>query len=238
VNAARVELDHAEHVNRLLAMLPVEERARISRRSELVTLGHDVLQRADVDIRYVYFPTRGLFSVMAELEDGKALEVATIGPEGMAGIALFLGTTTAHHAVVSQLAGESLMLTAAAFAEEVDSSRTLRDILARYSAAYIALLSQTAACNGAHQVRQRLARLLLTCNDGSRADRFAITQEFLAGMLGVQRPGVSLIAEALQREGLIAYRRGNVQVLDRQGLERASCECYASVRMEFDRLLH
>jgi CRP-like cAMP-binding protein len=227
----------AAHANGLLERLPTEDRQRIERRAIRVTLGHEVVQRADSKMRHAYFPVSGLLSMMAELEDGRALEVATVGSEGMTGLPVFLGAMTTHCSTVSQLAGESLVLTADELREELERSATLRTVLGLYSVAFIALLAQTAACSGTHSVRQRLARLLLTCHDASRADGFAITQEFLAGMLGVQRPGVSLIAEALRREGAIAYRRGVVRVVDRRALETAACECYRATLSEYRRLL-
>jgi CRP-like cAMP-binding protein len=224
-------------VNGLLERLPAEDRGRIERRADRVTLGHQVLQPADARVRRAYFPISGLLTVMTEFEDGRALEVATVGPEGMAGLPLFLGATVTRNSTMSQLAGESLVLDAEALRDELDRSEMFRTVMGLYSLAFIGLLAQSAACAGAHSVRQRLARLLLTCHDASRGDGFATTQEFLAGMLGVQRPGVSLIAEAMRREGSITYRRGNIRILDRRALESASCECYGANLAEYHRLL-
>jgi CRP-like cAMP-binding protein len=223
--------------NDLLERLPPADSSRIQRRAERVRLERQDLYPAEARLRHVYFPIRGLISVMAELEDGRAIEVATVGPEGMSGIGLFHGTAIAHYATVWQLAGESLVLTAEAFADEVGSCDPLRRTLGLYSVAMMGQLAQTAACNAVHSVRHRVARLLLTCHDAAREDAFAITQEFIASMLGVQRPGVSLIAEALRREGAIEYRRGKIRILDRRALESASCECYGAIRIEYHRLL-
>jgi CRP-like cAMP-binding protein len=223
--------------NGLLERLPNDDRVRIERRADHVTLGHQVLQQADTKVRRAYFPVRGLLTVMTEFEDGRALEVATVGPEGMAGLPLFLGATVTRNSTMSQLAGESLVLDADALREELERSETFRTVMGLYSLAFIGLLAQSAACAGAHSVRQRLSRLLLTCHDASRADGFAITQEFLAGMLGVQRPGVSLVAEGLRRDGAISYRRGHIRVVERRTLESAACECYGANLAEYNRLL-
>jgi CRP-like cAMP-binding protein len=225
------------YTNDLLERLPPADGARIKRRADRVRLEQQDLYAADARLRHVYFPVRGLISVIAELEDGRGIEVAAVGPEGMAGIALFHGTPVAPYATISQLAGESLVLPADVFLDEVRSCESLRATLSLYSVAYMGQLAQTAACNAAHDMRHRIARLLLICHDAARDDGFGITQEFLARMLGVQRPRVSIIAEALRREGAIAYRRGAVRVLDRRALESASCECYAATRTEFRRLL-
>jgi CRP-like cAMP-binding protein len=197
----------------------------------------EVVYSAESAIGRVYFPTRGLIAVLAELQNGRALEVATIGPEGMTGIALFLeiGSASSRQRVLSATAGEGFALTADAFAEEAGRSLPFRALLARYSLAYMARLAQTAACNGGHQLKRRLARILLACQDAALADNFGITQEFLASVLGVQRPGVSLVAEELRRTATISYRRGEVRVLDRRRLEARSCECYTTLREEYDR---
>ena len=223
--------------NRLLERLPLVDRSRLGARLTRVTLGHGTLAEPTTRLGHAYFPIRGLISIMAPLEDGRAIEVATIGPEGMAGVGVVLGASRVRHGIVSQIAGESLVVTALALTDELDRSAALRSLLELYTVVYLAQLAQTAACNAAHAMRQRLVHLLLLCHDAALADTFATTQEFLAGMLGVQRPGVSLIAEALRREGTIAYKRGTVRVLDRQALESASCECYAAGRAEYDRIL-
>jgi CRP-like cAMP-binding protein len=186
----------------------------------------------------MYFPARGLMSVLAQLENGRALEVAMIGPEGMTGIALFLdrGTASSQHLVMSSTAGEGFALSAEDFAVEAARSAPFRSLLGHYSLAYIALLAQTAACNGGHQLIRRLARFLLACQDAARADTFGITQELLAAVLGVQRPGVSLVAEELRRAATISYRRGKVRVLDRSRLQDRACECYMTVRHEYERV--
>jgi CRP-like cAMP-binding protein len=224
--------------NWLLARLPKDERTRIERRMDRVPMKtHDVLYASDSVIKQVYFPIRGLISIVAEFENGRVLEVATVGPEGMLGISLLLEDNWSRQLAVGQIDGECLVMVAAALEDAVAESATLRLLLTRYSNAYMSLLAHTAACNGAHRTAQRLARWLLTCQDAARSDRFAITQEYLANMLGVQRPAVSLVAEQLRAKGAITYRRGRMRVLDREALESHACECYGKIRQEYDALL-
>jgi CRP-like cAMP-binding protein len=188
--------------NWLLARLPKEDRQRIDRRLERVTLDtHQVLYATDSLIARVYFPTRGLISIVAEFENGKTLQVATVGPEGMLGVSLFLRDYSSRQMAICQIAGECLAMTATGFHDAVGESAAFRALIRRYSNAYISLLAHTAACNGAHRTAQRLARWLLTCCDAAGSDQFTITQEFLATTLGVQRPAVSLVAERLSAEG-------------------------------------
>jgi CRP-like cAMP-binding protein len=224
--------------NWLLARLPREDRFRIERQLTRVPLRtQEVLYATDSVIRQVYFPTRGLISIVAELENGRVVEVATVGPEGLLGISLFLDNNAARQLAVGQIAGECLVMRAAAFDDAVAESPAFGSLLRRYSNAYMSLLAHSAACNGAHRTANRLARWLLTCQDAARSDQFAITQEFLANTLGVQRPAVSLVAEQLRAEGAISYRRGQMHVLDRRRLEDHACECYGKIREEYDELL-
>jgi CRP-like cAMP-binding protein len=224
--------------NGLLARLPAQDRLRIERRLDRVPLGtQEVLYPTDSVIRRVYFPIRGLISVVAEFENGRVLEVATVGPEGMLGISVFLDDYSAHQSAVGQIAGECFAMSASAFEDAVAESPAFRELLRRYSNAYMSLLAHTAACNGAHRTAHRLARWLLTCQDAARSDDFAITQEYLANTLGVQRPAVSLVAEQLRADGVISYRRGRMHVLDRGLLEDRACECYSKIREEYAELL-
>jgi CRP-like cAMP-binding protein len=224
--------------NWLLARLPKEDRLRLDRRLERVPLSaQEVLYATDSVIRSVYFPTGGLISIVAEFENGRFLEVATVGPEGMLGISLFLDDDAARQLAVGQIAGECLVMSAAAFDDAIEESAAFRGLLRRYSNAYMSLLALSAACNGAHRTANRLARWLLTCQDAARSDHFAITQEFLANTLGVQRPAVSVVAEQFSAEGAISYRRGRMHVLDRRRLEDHACECYSKIRAVYDELL-
>lgn len=224
--------------NWLLARLPKEDRLRIDARLEPAALGsREVLYATDSVIRRVYFPSRGLISIVAEFENGRVLEVATVGPEGMLGISLYLDDNSSRQLAVVQIAGDCLVMSAAAFEDSLGESAAFRELLRRYSNAYMSLLAHTAACNGAHRTAPRLARWLLTCQDAARSDRFAVTQEFLANTLGVQRPAVSLVAEQLRAEGTISYRRGQMNVLDRPRLAILACECYDKIRAGYDELL-
>jgi CRP-like cAMP-binding protein len=223
--------------NALLGRLPSEELSKLSRRLERVTLRQETLNGVEERIRHVYFPVHGLISVIAELESGRALEVATVGPEGMVGISLLLGLPVAGRRAVSRIPGQAFVMSADDFVAELDRSAAFHAVMAHYGLAYISGLSQTVACNGAHRARHRLARWLLVCQDAAREDDFPITQETLAAMLGVQRPTVSLVAESLQRSHAISYRRGHMRILDRSLLEHSACECYSAVRSEYQRLL-
>jgi CRP-like cAMP-binding protein len=226
------------HENGLLRRLPIEDRARLRRRMQRLQLGQrDTVYAADSLMRRVYFPTRGLLSVVVELDNGRVLNVAEIGPEGMAGISLFFEGQRARHLVVTVIEGECFTMTALAFQEEVDRSASFRAILQKYSNAYISTLAHTAACNGSHHADKRLARLLLMCEDGARNEHFAITQDDLATALGLQRPAISLAAEALRQRNVISYRRGKLRVLDRPRLEKEACECYRRIRSEYDAAL-
>jgi CRP-like cAMP-binding protein len=224
--------------NWLLARLPIEDRQRIDRRLEREPLNsRQVFYATDSLIERVYFPIRGLISIVAEFANGRVLEVATVGPEGMLGISVFLDDYSAHQLAVGQIEGECLAMSAVAFDDFVGESASFRSLVRRYSNAYTSLLAHTAACNGAHRTAHRLARWLLTCQDAAGSNNFVITQEYLANALGVQRPAVSLVAERLRAEGTISYRRGRIRVLDRARLVRHACECYEKIRDEYDDLL-
>jgi CRP-like cAMP-binding protein len=224
--------------NWLLARLPIEDRQRIDRRLEREALNsRQVFYATDSLIERVYFPIRGLISIVAEFANGRVLEVATVGPEGMLGISVFLDDYSAHQLAVGQIEGECLAMSAVAFDAFVGESASFRSLVRRYSNAYTSLLAHTAACNGAHRTAHRLARWLLTCQDAAGSNNFVITQEYLANALGVQRPAVSLVAERLRAEGTISYRRGRIRVLDRARLVRHACECYEKIRDEYDDLL-
>ena len=223
--------------NRILALLPPADRARMAERMQLYHSDHEILVPAGGEILHANFPTSGLISVVAALKDGKRAEVATAGREGMAGLPLFLGSRTSLYEVVSQVAGDGLRIDAEAFLEEIARSASLRVRLLRYSELRMAMLGQTAACNAAHPIRARLARWLLISHDSVDGDMFILTHEFLSHMLGAERPTVTVAAGVLQKTGAVTYKRGAVRILDRTKLERASCECYGIVRRETERLM-
>ena len=174
---------------------------------------------------------------MTYLKDGASVEMATVGLEGMVGLPVFLGTDTMPSRAFGQVAGDSLRITTAAFTAEVKRNGPLVRVLNRYTQALFNQVAQTTACNRVHLVEQRCARWLLQTHDRVGSDRFSLTQEFLAQMLGVRRTGVSAAAGLLQKAGLIRYARGRITVLDRPGLESAACECYRVIKREFDRLI-
>lgn len=227
------DLDH----NRVLAPLPMADKTRLAAALEPYQSDHQILVEAGGVISHAYFPFLGLISVVAALKNGRRAEVATVGREGMAGLPLFLGSPTSLYEVVSQVAGHGLRMPAASFGDELTRSPTLRTRMLRYSELRMAMLGQTAACNATHRIGPRLARWLLLSQDSVDGDTFVLTHEFLSHMLGAERPSVTLAAGALQKRGLITYRRGSVKVKDRDGLERAACECYDIVHREAIRLM-
>ncbi|MEO8540022.1 MAG: Crp/Fnr family transcriptional regulator [bacterium] len=189
----------------------------------------ETLQEAGDAPEFVYFPISGIISALTVLENGMMIEFATVGREGTTGVPIFLGMGDSNMALISQVPGKSLRMTAADFSTQIAESPTLARITAEYAGVLLALVAQSAACNRAHHTDQRCARWLLMTHDQSARDDFPITHEFLAQMLGVSRPSVTLSAAALQAAGLIQYHRGQMNILDRAGLEKASCECYGVI---------
>ncbi len=224
--------------NRLLTSLPEAALASLRPHLEPVEVPlREVLFNVDVPIEHVYFPEDTVVSILGVMPDGTAVEVATVGREGMVGLPVFLGAErTSSHAMV-QVPGRAHRVEAAAFRAQVQRSSGMRDVLDRYTQAMFTLLAQGAACNRLHSIEERCARWLLLTQDRVGADSFPLTQQFLSQMLGVRRAGVSEVAAELQREGLLTYRRGYITIEDRARLEAASCECYGVIRSEFARLL-
>ncbi len=223
--------------NAVLAALPMADRERVAARLQPYLLKHEIVTEVGMPFRYAYFPTSGLISIVAELRRGAEVEVGTVGHEGMAGLPLFLGSNVSDYRVVSQIAGAGFRMPASRLAAEIAASDALREALLRYTELRLVMLGQTAACNRAHEMGARIARWLLICHDSVAGDGFALTQEFLAQMLGTRRPTVTVAAAALQRAGVITYRRGAVTILDRSALEDAACECYATVVAAKKRLM-
>lgn len=224
--------------NRILHLLPHDDAARVMAQTEQVTLERDfVFARPGRPITRVYFPLTLVGSHLAAADDGDVLEVGTVGNEGVVGIPVFLGADTVPDEYVCQIPGDALVMRAENFRAEIDRSPALRKVLGRYTQSYMSLVAQTAVCNGVHSVEERTARWLLMTHDRVGSDVFSLTQEYLAMMLNVRRAGVSVVAGTIQRAGFITYHRGTITILDREGLESASCDCYQIVRNEFDRLL-
>ncbi len=214
--------------NRLLAALPPDDYRRIAAALDVVSLRlKHVLHKPNEPIHHVYFPGGGFCSVLAVLEDGHMVEVATIGREGMVGTSVVLdGSPPSSLAMVQGESDTCYRMTAQAFRVEMDRRGPFFELLTRYTQALVGFIMQSTACNAIHSVEQRLARWLLMAQDRMEADNFPLTQEFVAMMLGATRPTVTVVAGTLQRAGLITYHRGHVTVLDREKLEAASCECY------------
>lgn len=224
--------------NRLLAALPPGEFARVRPHLETLTLeAGQVLFEAGAPVRHVYFPETAVVSVVSALRQGGAVEVGTAGCEGMAGLPAFLGDNAPSTRVFAQVPGAAARMGAAAFADLAGAPGPLHRVMLRYTQAFLVQVTQTAACNAAHLVEQRCARWLLMTHDRVAGDAFPLAHEFLAAMLAVRRPGVTVAMRALQDAGLVGYARGRVVVRDRAGLEGASCECYGVVRAHYDRLL-
>jgi CheY-like chemotaxis protein len=222
--------------NILLAAIPAKEYGEFRGLLEMhaLTVG-ETLQEAGDPPDYVYFPTGGIISVVTALENGMMVEFAAVGREGMTGTPVVLGVAESNMALVCSVPGAALRMRTEDFLAQMEHSPGLAGIIRRYNGAMFALVAQTAACNRAHRVEERSARWLLMTYDQA-GGRFPITQEFLAQMLGVSRPSVTLSAAALQKAGLITYHWGEVTIKDRLGLEKAACECYAVIREHFRRL--
>jgi CRP-like cAMP-binding protein len=223
--------------NQLLRSLPDAEFARIYADLETVSISkkftfYDVGQL----LEYVYFPNGGVVSVTVALADGTMVEAATIGDEGMVGLEAFFGETT--HATGPTMLQvpdtDAEKLSVVGFRREVARQGPFAALMGRYARATVRQVMQSAACNARHHVHERCARWLLMTHDRVRVDHFQLSHEYLAMMLGVRRQSVTVVAGALQAAGLLTYRHGHVTILDRAGLEAASCECYAIVRHELD----
>jgi CRP-like cAMP-binding protein len=224
--------------NRLLGALPAQELERLQPHLETVTLRvKDFLYETDRPIEYVHFPLDCVTSVMATMHDGRMVEVGTIGKEGMDGLPVFLGAHTAPLTSFCQVPGEAARMRADAFRSEVGAGDRLHELLRRFTEATLVFAAQSSACNRLHTVEQRCGRWMLHTHDRVGREEFYLTQEFLSQMLGVRRASVSEVASAFQEEGLISYRRGNLRVGDRFGLEAVACECYGVIAKEFERLL-
>jgi CRP-like cAMP-binding protein len=224
--------------NRLLALLSPEDYKPLRGHLEPVTLEYRrPLYEANQPIEFVYFVESGVASLVNTMSDGKAAEVGTIGNEGVVGLPVLLGDRFAPTQVYVQVPGTALKMSAKFFGTELQRSRSLRIIMLHYAHAFFNQVAQSAACSHFHSLEQRCCRWVLMTRERMPSDDFLLTQEFLGMMLGVQRTSVTLAMGKLQRDGLLRYRRGHVNVLDRPGLEARSCECYEVSKVEFDRLL-
>ena len=223
--------------NRLLACLPKRDHQKLAPEIELVSLkAKHTAYEPGKPIEHVYFPLNSVISLAAGTRQGRTVEVAAIGNEGMVGLPVFLGASSTPGIAYAQVPGDSLRITAAAFWEQARQSDPIVKIMRLYAHALIAQIMQRVACNHSHSAMKRCARCLLTTHDQVQKERFPLTQEMLGYMLGIRRTGVSEVASALKKRRIIDYNRGMVEILNRQKLESASCECYVTVKLEFERL--
>jgi CRP-like cAMP-binding protein len=224
--------------NRLLAALPEQEWRRWLPDLELVDLAlGDVLYEPGDTLSHVYFPTTLIVSLLYVMENGSSAEIAVAGNEGLVGVSLFMGGQSTSSRAVVQSAGRAFRMKAHILKDEFARNGPVLHLLLRYTQALITQMSQTAVCNRHHSLDQQLCRWLLLSLDRLYSNEVVMTQELISNMLGVRREGVTEAALKLQKAGIIRYSRGHISVLDRPGLEKLSCECYAVVKREYDRLL-
>lgn len=224
--------------NRLLVALAAENLDPLRPHFQPVSLPHkQTLSKPGTPIEHVYFVQQGMVSLVQPLENGAMIEVGMIGNEGFVGVPVLLGAESSPLEAMVQIPGSALRMQASAFREEVTRRSTLLALLLRYVQALHIQVSLSAACNGRHTLPERLARWLLTARDRTTSDELPLSHEFLSMMLGVRRAGVTVAVGTLKTAGLIRNSNGRVTIIDRQGLEAASCECYRTVRNEYERLL-
>jgi len=217
--------------NRLLALLPAGELAAVSERCQMVTIkSKQLVFEREAPIQHVYFPEDCVISLVTEMEDGDCVEAMTVGSDGFAGVAVFHGAPSSRLKGIGQITGEARRVSAADFVDLARTCASFHRLLHRYSQFIFETVSQSAACNRLHVIEQRCARWLLMSEDRVGRSRFDLTQEFLAEMLGVRRPGVTVAMGILEKAGLISHSRGSITVVDRQGLEKVTCECYRTIR--------
>lgn len=234
-NSSRKQHSHA---NRLLGLLATKDYEQLRSHLQRIPLEcGQSLYHGREPIEFVYFVETGVCALMNTMANGVAAKVATIGNEGMVGLPILLGENEAPYSVFVLVPGVGLRMKARLFKKEFAQSASLRAVMLRYANAFINQVAQSAVCNQFHSIQQRYCRWILMTCDRMQSDEFLLTQTVLAMMLGVQRTGISTAASALQRAGVIRYRRGTVTILDRRRLKRHSCECYGAFKREFDRPL-
>ncbi|HZU91586.1 MAG TPA: Crp/Fnr family transcriptional regulator [Stellaceae bacterium] len=224
--------------NRLLSALSEADLRYFSTEGNLVSFpARQVIYEEGASFDYAYFIEEGLISNLKLMRDGATAEVGIIGTEGMAGFPALLGAEASGQHVMVQIPTTALRVNIAACRDAFEQSAGVRQVIHRFTVAFLDLSAQTAACNRLHSIERRLARWLLMARDRIQSDRLQLTHEFLASMLGAHRGGVTQIAGELQRSGLIRYHRGQIDILDRTGLEATACECYQADRNRFESLL-
>ena len=224
--------------NHLLAAIPAAEWKRLSRHLEPVDLSlAQVLYESGTTMTDMYFPTTAIISLLYVMENGSSAEIAVVGNEGLLGVSLFMGGESTPSRAVVQSAGQGFKIDAQIMKDAFNKGGPVMHLLLRYTQALITQMAQTAVCNRHHSLDQQLCRWLLLSLDRLQGADLLMTQELISNMLGVRREGVTEAAMQLQAAGIIRYTRGKISVLDRPGLERRTCECYAVVKKEYDRLL-
>ncbi len=224
--------------NRLLAALPKEEYERLLPHFELVSLElKQILYAPNEAIEYVYFFNNGIASLLTLMENGEAIEVATVGNEGMIGLPILLETSTIPGEAFVQIPAEAMRMKTHVFRREVSPGTVIYALLQRYTQVMFNQIAQSAACNRLHSIEERFCRWMLMTQDRVSSNEFPMTHEFLGEMLGVRRASVSVTAAVLQKAGIIQYNRGKMKILDRPQMENIACECYRIMKAEFDRLL-
>ena len=225
-------------LNHLLAAVPTAEWKRLSKHLEPVDLSlAQVLYESGSTMTHMYFPTTSIVSLLYVMENGSSAEIAVVGNEGLVGVSLFMGGESTPSRAVVQSAGKGFKIDAQVMKTEFGKAGPVMHLLLRYTQALITQMAQTAVCNRHHSLDQQLCRWLLLSLDRLQGTDLVMTQELISNMLGVRREGVTEAAMQLQAAGIIRYTRGKISVLDRPGLERRTCECYAVVKKEYDRLL-
>lgn len=219
--------------NRLLAALPAKEYARIFPKLQEISLTYaETIYEPGEVIRRIYFPNSGIISLLSAVGERSLLEVGIVGSEGFAGLPVFLGVKTSNNHALVQGAGAALTMKTTDFMAECKTGGALPSLLQRYTHSLLVQISQSAVCNRFHEIESRLARWLLMTADRMATENFQITQNFLSNMLGVRREAVSKSAAAFQQRQLISYRRGNISLINRAGLEKIACNCYSIIKNE------
>ncbi len=223
--------------NRLLAALPEQDMEKLLAGLGTVQMrSGDILYHAGEEIRHVYFPEQGLISLVATMMDGATVETGIVGNEGMMGVPVFLGARSAPYRAIVQVEGQAWRMKADVFKYEMPRTGVLHKRMLLYTQALMTQMSQMAACNCLHTVEERLCSLLLMIDDRMESNEFFLTHEVIAEMLGARRAGITVAAGKLRQAGVISYMRGHIHILDRRSLEMWACECYRTIKTEFDRL--
>ncbi len=234
---SKLRFTRAPTGNKLLDHLPDDAFLRLQPHLQFVVFEFNhLLYEAGSQLKYAYFPTEGVVSALTVMQDGSAIELATIGKEGMVGLPLLMGIDNAIFKTITQFAGKAIRINSDVMKEEIERNGPFRRLLLRYNAAFLVQLSQGVACNGLHSVQQRCCRWLLMSRDRAQSDVLPLTHEFISLMLGVRRASISEVLHPLQAQGLIRTQRGKITILDLAGLEANSCECYRTVRDLFARM--